>query len=716
MGGGQVMSDPQANDGRLMQRVRFYWDLPVRRFIWDSLLRVPWLIAFNVGGTAVLVILFAGTSQGQDLLRISAERGFSLGNLNFLWNLLFLISTLIGSLSLWYASRLVLGVKYPGYPLDPKYSAFGRRWWPRVLGSVVPLAIGWTFLQIGSQAPSSETLLGWLYLAMGIALLLFYLVRRPMFRVSKDDMILHLHEEVPTEHRNRGRSLLIGAFALVPLFVLAPVLLPQILGAPAIAVLGVVGISLFGTAILTYLPMSNGAPPLTLAVLLLALVSGIWNDNHAVRVTDGRDGTAQRPTPVEQLTAWQQGRPSGVTAPDRVVLVATSGGGISAAYWTASTLAYLEQKFGAPFAERLFAVSGVSGGSLGAATYVTLKRAGLKTGQPDGLLDQVREVLGHDFLSPVIAGMLFPDLVQRFLPVPIGLADRQRFLERSWESAFDGEARALFKGPFQGLYSGPEAVALPSLLLNTTIVETGQRGVFSNLSVDGLPQVIDLLEPRYGLSGIRTSAAAGASARFTYVSPAGTVQIEGGGKLRLVDGGYFENSGAASMTDLIARLVKDGAAIRPILIIIDNDTTAPNLCQRDGSVDQPPSGDGFNSSVSEVTAPAKALLQTRAARGELAEVNAADLVEGIGGTVVEVPLASVLRARLAALGAADAETIAEVESRYVEPPLGWSLSQEVREGMDNTLRNEQGGLDRQIHYLAIALGLEEGEVPPCAAR
>jgi hypothetical protein len=54
-------------------------------------------------------------------------------------------------------------------------------------------------------------------------------------------------------------------------------------------VLGVVGISLFGTGVLTYLPMSNGAPPLTLAVLLLALVSGIWNDNHAVRVGDSAD-------------------------------------------------------------------------------------------------------------------------------------------------------------------------------------------------------------------------------------------------------------------------------------------------------------------------------------------------------------------------------------------------------------------------------------------
>ncbi|MFB1486514.1 MULTISPECIES: hypothetical protein [unclassified Thiocapsa] len=115
----------------------------------------------------------------------------------------------------------------------------------------------------------------------------------------------------------------------------------------------------------------------------MALVFGIWNDNHAVRVGEGLDSTPQRPTPVEQLVAaWQQERAGSAVAPESVVLVATSGGGTSAAYWTASTLAYLEQTFAAPFTERLFAVSGVSGGSLGAATYVALKRAGCKRDGP----------------------------------------------------------------------------------------------------------------------------------------------------------------------------------------------------------------------------------------------------------------------------------------------------------------------------------------------
>jgi hypothetical protein len=324
--------------------------------------------------------------------------------------------------------------------------------------------------------------------------------------------------------------------------------------------------------------------------------------------------------------------------------------------------------------------------------------------------------LGKDFLSPVVAGMLFPDLLQRFIPVPIAWADRQRFLESSWEQSLPDPARTLFRGPFQAMYADLDDVRLPSLLLNATLVETGQRGLVSNLDVGQLPQVIDLLDPRYQLEAVRTSAAAGASARFTYVSPAGTVHVEGGDELRLVDGGYFENSGAASLADLVEVLHASTPGLRPIMLVINNDPTAVDLCRRDGGGASPPNGGRFNAAASEVTAPMKALLQTRDARGNLAQVNAVDLVESMGGTVIEVPLAAVLRTRLSALRGADPAARERVVQRYVEPPLGWSLSAEVRRGMDEALDGEIGGLATQFEYLEIALGIRPGEVPRCVPQ
>jgi hypothetical protein len=687
----------------------------LRSYLWYSVLRVPWLIGYNVGAALVLVGFFAVTSQGQDMLRITVERGFGLADHGLLWNLLLFVGTLLASASFWYTSRLLLGRNYPGYPLPRPYASLGRRWWPRLAGVVVPLAIAWTLRDIGADGSGGAMFLSWAYVGMAVLLLAFYILRRRLFSVPKDYMIGDLLDALPERDRMRARVLLLAVFALLVLFMLLPVRLPQGLGAPAIIVLGVMGIALFGTAVLTYWPMSHNNPAATLSALLLAVLFGFWNHNHGVRVAGDAPFDVVRPTPAERLSSW-----AGTTGDARpLVFVTAAGGGIRAAYWTASVLAYLEEKLGARFTDHLFAISGVSGGSVGAAAYVTLKRSQLDAGNTGGLLAPVREVLGNDFLSPVVAGMLFPDLAQRFFPAPVDLADRQRFLERSFELAFDGHARELFRGPFQALYTDPAGGRIPTLLLNTTLVETGQRGILSNVQVAKLPGVVDLLDPRYQLTAIRTSAAAGASARFTYVSPAGRVDIADDAHLRLVDGGYFENSGAATMGDFIALLDEGEQAFRPVLMVINNDPTASSLCRRDGASDSSPDGDDFNAAVSDVVSPFKALLQTRGARQQIALVKSARLVESKGGSVIEVPLSAVLQVRIEAMKTSKAAAAEEVtaqdvqaiRSRYVEPPLGWSMSQEVRDGMDQTLDTEGGGLGTQFGYLDQVLG--GGSIPPC---
>lgn len=193
------------------------------------------------------------------------------------------------------------------------------------------------------------------------------------------------------------------------------------------------------------------------------------------------------------------------------------------------------------------------------------------------------------------------------------------------------------------------------------------------------------------------------SARFIYVSPAGTVARDDGEPLRVVDGGYFENSGAASISDLLNLIRPSDNDYLPILILIRNDPRAPDVCQRGGEAsDRTARSSGFNASVSEVTAPVQTLLQTRQARGRLAEVEAARAIESLGGAVVEIPLAAVMRTQLAR--AEDKAQRERIEQRILEPPLGWSLSNEVREAMDTVLDRRDGGLDRELSLLEAALG------------
>ena len=73
-----------------------------------------------------------------------------------------------------------------------------------------------------------------------------------------------------------------------------------------------------------------------------------------------------------------------------MLVIATAGGGIRAAFWTATVLEQLEadlqKKNDAPLQNLIFAISGVSGGSVGAMNYVAALHA--------------REVSGRKMLNP----------------------------------------------------------------------------------------------------------------------------------------------------------------------------------------------------------------------------------------------------------------------------------------------------------------------------
>jgi hypothetical protein len=104
--------------------------------------------------------------------------------------------------------------------------------------------------------------------------------------------------------------------------------------------------------------------------------------------------------------------------------------------------------------------------------------------------------------------MAQPDLAQRFIPFPI-LPDRARALEGGWERAWrtaiarhDGRPDDTFAGRFLAMMHGRED-HMPSLLLNGTIVETGQRIVASSLDIDDHADGIDQLGSGRSLRGHR---------------------------------------------------------------------------------------------------------------------------------------------------------------------------------------------------------------------
>ncbi|MBA3830588.1 MAG: patatin-like phospholipase family protein [Chthoniobacterales bacterium] len=271
-------------------------------------------------------------------------------------------------------------------------------------------------------------------------------------------------------------------------------------------------------------------------------------------------------------------------------IVATEGGGIRAAYWTATVLGKLQD--GDPsFADHIFAISGVSGGSVGAAVFDALVADGTKPGEFER---RGQEILGVDFLSPAMAAMLYPDFLQRFIPFPVPYFDRGSWLEKSWEKAWretaakgGGKMSNRLAEPFLDLWQKKSVDYVPALFLNGTSVEVGNRLIASNLLIDNnfldAEDAADKLSPekqhderRHPQIDVPLSTAAHNSARFTYVSPAGRFDEDG---THVVDGGYFENSGAATALDILreveTELCRDKSGslgvVVPRIIMISND-------------------------------------------------------------------------------------------------------------------------------------------------
>jgi hypothetical protein len=180
------------------------------------------------------------------------------------------------------------------------------------------------------------------------------------------------------------------------------------------------------------------------------------------------------------------------------------------------------------------------------------------------LANKVDQILQSDFLSPVLSGALFPDLLQQLLPFPVPPFDRARRLESSLEHSW---ATSSPKAPDFMSNGISRAWALdgtaPGLIFNTTAVDSGRPTVISSFPFPvWKAEPDDLQDLLCNDEDIPVSSAALASARFPWVTPAawlpnsrcslaGRDKTEKPSKLRLVDGGYYENSGTETAGNVI---------------------------------------------------------------------------------------------------------------------------------------------------------------------
>lgn len=467
-----------------------------------------------------------------------------------------------------------------------------------------------------------------------------------------------------------------------------------------------------------------------------------------------------RPTLEAEFTAWLA-RP-GCVVPDRggapgvrpMLLVAAEGGGIRATWWTVEALRVLTRQTPRECGRDATLFSGgASGGAVGLTVTTFSDRpsdAVQRMAGPAALAQAGAALFGTDLLYGITGAPLLPHADG---PSRKGWRDRALLIENSWVGSADDPDRWGDR-PFPDARRGPAG----ALVLNSTSSARGCRVWLSQLSFgattgtpgdcDSAPgpaqRTIDFFaayrplvapgvdasaqparrgapqpaaEPTGCVGELRAATVALLTARFPYVTPSGVVGPCAAStgiwdRMNLVDGGYVENSGLATLTDLAPEWVtllrehnacvtarRPECAGRPLV--------APVVVYLDNGVD--PSVRSSWYERSELFIPLLTGLKGKTGlSGDAALLSrAAKLVDP--ALVCPTSLGATCRE---AVGRALPRRIIDVQETGVNPlrvPLGWVLSEASRRSLEDAMLAQrctraEGGTTGTLGDLIAMLG------------
>ena len=331
-----------------------------------------------------------------------------------------------------------------------------------------------------------------------------------------------------------------------------------------------------------------------------------------------------------------------------VFVIAVEGGGIYAAAAASLFLAKL-QDANPHFSRHVFAISGVSGGAIGATIFQSLARSALGSPtqnradaanaagvpvtaspasdrcrrEPDmprapdtkqKLTPDVSKIMQDDHFSPVV-GAIFPELLG-------GPAGRAEALEASFKNSVcsrDDLAANALAAAFVAHWSPSSQV--PALVLNSTWVETGFRVAFAPFPLHATDESLySFAHDMPGDKYVVLIRAAAVSARFPVVLPPYSISMTANNRewrWNFVDGGYSDNSGASTALAVhraLAEAAGERADIR--LILLTSSDPAPDLNPKNVTI----TGTAFRDTV----APISAIMKVREGLGNQAVARACD--------------------------------------------------------------------------------------------
>jgi hypothetical protein len=634
-----------------------YW-----KFRWGQLRRIAEILGytrFSVFVVAVMLLTLTLVPQGRELASRAGAQ------INDYWA--YPLATFVLAVQVWFWARVILSRKFvrqserekirseplPGVTIvDPDDPITSLRYWlviriPRWLAYIV-CSVPIVFVAWIWWTNQSSSIKGLLAAQFGVLLAVVALANgRPWLSEKLTPKVFGVLADSAHEFRLLGPGIkglsIVQAAGLALWAWYAPNDMGETLGSVPVLMLALASIVPIGSVIVLFTIRRN-LPIVTPLVLTGLLLSSC--DPHNVRTLDATD--TARPKIEDAFQTWMKQLPASEGQTPKMFVVAASGGGITAAYWTAVVLSRLDEAV-PNFRQRLFAISSVSGGSVGAAAFAQgLNCTSGQARESGELWGQVRPSLQGDLLAPVLSTMLFADLPFWYPPFSAFAkkksSDRASTfevqLERNWKNAFNAACPDL---ALDQSFLNQRSVDrwLPILLFNSTHQETGRPVVMSQASLpparkadsvttnaDGDPFNAALDYFALTQSDLRISTAALNSARFPYVSPAGRMRFANSSLPagHLVDGGYFNNDGATTLQELLEALqaqLKD-VEVYVVQISIDPPSFAestPGIGDRSAISELVAHA---SSSANEIMAPLRTM---QAVRGGHGQAGRADLRE-----------------------------------------------------------------------------------------
>jgi len=513
-------------------------------FNYYMVLKTCWLILlFQLIGFLGLVVM----EQGKDILQALSFTGTGLIGYHT-WFVLG--AAMWWGWQSWRASRAILHfTAFDFLSFSKRYALQAQVLIPRILGITPLLILGYGILRVSNWGNPlvyvSFSAALWMYVFFHFrkTINVFIKGKIKINRLQLPDYIPIKTEAYPANFIWQKQSKWIFfrlsiIFVFFLMIIISPVRFPQFVGSACIVVFAL-GSWLIIASLLDFAE-KHYRFPFTFTLITMVIVFSFFNNNHQIR-TNEKITENTRPEINDHFDKWyaQKAKYSNDSLP--VILIAGQGGGVRSAYWTAQVLSEL-QNDNPQFDAHVYAFSGVSGGCLGIATYKELMRS-----QEVELSQNAHQILSKDFLAPVTAALVVPDLFQKFIPFPIQQADRALALEHSWEYASKIHEISLFNDGFLAKYANDSCL----YLFNSTRVENGFRTLISNVKINR--NTFYMTEDFFDVTqtDIPLSTAVSVCSRFPFITPPALVYNAKGEKWgNLVDGGYIENMGAIAMLEL----------------------------------------------------------------------------------------------------------------------------------------------------------------------